>query len=51
MTTPSYVLGHSERELERLDREHETSQGNEAYAPFERPTAGPYREGTLPDSG
>jgi uncharacterized cupin superfamily protein len=28
--------------------EQETSSGREAYAPFERPTGGPYREGTLP---
>jgi uncharacterized cupin superfamily protein len=28
--------------------EQETSSGREAYAPFERPTAGRYREGTLP---
>jgi uncharacterized cupin superfamily protein len=31
--------------------EQETSSGREAYAPFERPTAGPYREGMLPGSG
>ena len=31
--------------------EQETASGREAYAPFERPAAGPYREGTLPDSG
>ena len=31
--------------------EQETSSGDEAYAPFERPTAGPFREGTLPGSG
>jgi hypothetical protein len=29
----------------------ETTSGGEAYAPFARPTAGPYREGTLPGSG
>jgi uncharacterized cupin superfamily protein len=28
--------------------EQETSSGREAYAPFDRPTAAPYREGTLP---
>ena len=28
--------------------ETETSSGREAYAAFDRPTAGPYREGTLP---
>ena len=31
--------------------EQETSSGREAYAPFERPTAGPYRKGMLPGSG
>jgi len=31
--------------------EQETSSGREAYAPFEQPTAGPYRKGMLPDSG
>lgn len=30
--------------------ETETSSGREAYAPFPRPTQGPYREGTLPTS-
>jgi uncharacterized cupin superfamily protein len=30
--------------------EQETSSGREAYAPFGRPTAGPYREGMLPGS-
>jgi uncharacterized cupin superfamily protein len=29
----------------------ETSSGSEAYAPFSRPTEGPYREGTLPTLG
>jgi uncharacterized cupin superfamily protein len=29
----------------------ETSSGQEAYAPFPRPTEGPYREGTLPGIG
>jgi hypothetical protein len=28
--------------------ETETSSGEEAYAPFPRPTRGRYREGTLP---
>jgi len=28
--------------------ETETNTGREAYAPYERPTAGPYPEGTLP---
>ena len=31
--------------------EQETSSGREAYAPFEQPTAGPYRKGMLPGSG
>ena len=29
----------------------ETSSGRDAYAPFPRPTPGPYREGTLPSLG
>ena len=29
----------------------ETSSGDEAYAPFPRPTEGRYREGTLPSLG
>jgi hypothetical protein len=28
--------------------EKQTSSGREAYARFPRPTAGPYRDGTLP---
>ena len=31
--------------------EQQTSSADEAYARFERPTPGTYREGTLPDSG
>jgi uncharacterized cupin superfamily protein len=30
--------------------EQETSSGNEAYAPYPRPTAGRFREGALPSA-
>jgi uncharacterized cupin superfamily protein len=31
--------------------QQETASGTEAYAPFPAPAEGPYREGTLPDTG